>query len=95
SSSNAARGKVGAKASVKTKAPEKLDVYGVGISEGQQRPHGFGVHVIQGAFTLWNMQPDSSSLITADLRGISVGRASAPVLGSGVFVSGSVVKGVN
>ena len=95
SSSNAARGKVGAKASVKTKAPEKLDVYGVGISEGQQRPHGFGVHVIQGAFTLWNMQPDPSSLITADLRGISVGRASAPVLGSGVFVSGSVVKGVN
>ena len=94
-SSNAARGKAGAKVSVKAKAPEKLDVYGVGISEGQQRPHGFGVHVIQGAFTLWNMQPDPSSLITADLRGISVGRASAPVLGSGVFVSGSVVKGVN
>ena len=30
-SSNSARGKAGAKVSLKTKAPEKLDVYGVGI----------------------------------------------------------------
>ena len=52
--------------------------------------HGrFGVEVIQGAFTLWNRQPDRDVTLTADLRGISVGRAGAPVRGSGVFVAGA------
>jgi len=53
------------------------------------RPKAYGVEVIPGAFTLWNQQLDPSVTITADLTGISAGRARAPVRGSGVFVSGA------
>jgi hypothetical protein len=49
--------------------------------------------VIQGAFTLWNLQPDPAAKITADIKGLSVGRANAPALGSGVFVGGYGVNG--
>ncbi|MQR00768.1 hypothetical protein [Glaciimonas soli] len=52
------------------------------------RPVGFGVHVIQGAFTLWNMQADDQVVISANLVDLSAGHAAAPVLGSGIFVSG-------
>jgi len=52
------------------------------------RPHGFGVDALQGAFTLWNRQPDPAVRITARLAGISAGSADAPVRGSGVFVAG-------
>ena len=54
-----------------------------------ERPRGYGVQVLQGAFTLWNMQPDDKVLVSADLAGISVGRPGAPVRGSGVFVGGA------
>ncbi|MQR02794.1 hypothetical protein [Glaciimonas soli] len=52
------------------------------------RPAGFGVRVIQGAFTLWNMQADNQVVISANLVGLSAGHPAAPVLGSGIFVSG-------
>ena len=54
-----------------------------------ERPQGYGVRVVQGAFTLWNMQEDASVTITADLAGLSAGRLDAPVLGSGIFVGGA------
>jgi hypothetical protein len=52
------------------------------------RPHGFGVDALPGAFTLWNRQPDPAVVITARLDGISTGSLDAPVRGSGVFVAG-------
>jgi len=52
------------------------------------RPRGFGVEAMQGAFTLWNLQPDAGVTITADLLDISVGTAEKPVRGSGIFVGG-------
>jgi hypothetical protein len=52
------------------------------------RPHGFGVDALQGAFTLWNRQSDPAVRITASLKGISAGAADSPVRGSGVFVAG-------
>jgi hypothetical protein len=55
----------------------------------RERPRGFGVEVIPGAFTLWNQQPDRSVAITADLVGLSAGRAGAPVCGGGILVSGA------
>ncbi|HVA91455.1 MAG TPA: hypothetical protein VNL71_16615 [Chloroflexota bacterium] len=75
-----------------------IDVQGLDIisadARGQSdRPNGFGVNVIQGAFTLWNMQPEESAVISADLVGLSAGRNGAPVLGSGIFVSGAGFKG--
>jgi hypothetical protein len=52
------------------------------------RPHGFGVDAMQGAFTLWNRQPDPAVRITARLARISAGSTGEPVRGSGVFVAG-------
>lgn len=58
-----------------------------------RRPKGYGVEVIPGAFTLWNLQTSTESLVTADLTGIVAGRAGAPVRGSGIFVGGTPAGG--
>ena len=55
----------------------------------EDRPRGFGVEVVPGVFTIWNMQADPDCLLTADLSAISAGRAGEPVRGSGVFVGGT------
>ena len=55
----------------------------------ERRPKGYGVEVIPGAFIVWNLQSSAEALVTADLTGIAVGRAGAPVRGSGVFVGGT------
>ena len=35
-----------------------LDIIAADARGERERPHGYGVYVINGAFTLWNMQPD-------------------------------------
>ncbi|MBH5320932.1 hypothetical protein I6N90_24405 [Paenibacillus sp. GSMTC-2017] len=70
-----------------------LDIVSADTRSQQIRPKGFGVSVTQGAFTLWNMQPEEDVIISADLRGISAGRNGAPILGSAIFVSGAGAKG--
>ncbi len=65
-----------------------LDIIAADARGEKERPHGYGVYVINGAFTLWNMQQDTSVVISADLVGLSAGRDGAPVRGSGIFVSG-------
>lgn len=52
------------------------------------RPTGFGVEALQGAFTLWNRQADAGVRLTARLENISAGSEATPVRGSGVFVGG-------
>ena len=52
------------------------------------RPRGFGVEALQGAFTLWNRQAEPGVVLSADLRGIGAGSAQVPIRGSGVFVAG-------
>ncbi|MCQ9164362.1 hypothetical protein [Arthrobacter sp. STN4] len=52
------------------------------------RPAGFGVEALQGAFTVWNRQPDPAVRLTARLERISAGSAGEPVHGGGVFVGG-------
>jgi hypothetical protein len=54
-----------------------------------ERPRGYGVEVIPGAFTLWNQQAEQSVAITSDLTGLSAGSAGKPVRGSGIFVGGA------
>lgn len=66
-----------------------LDVVAADARGESDRPHGYGVYVLQGAFTLWNMQPEEAVVVSADLAGLSAGRSGAPVLGSGIFVSGA------
>ena len=70
-----------------------LDVIAADARTQADKPQGFGVYVTQGAFTLWNMQADEKVVISADLKGLSAGRPTAPVLGSGIFVSGAGFKG--
>jgi hypothetical protein len=70
-----------------------LDIVAADSRSATERANGFGVFVIQGAFTLWNLQPDPEVIITADIAGLSVGRANAPALGSGVFVGGYGANG--
>jgi len=70
-----------------------LDIVSADARGEQERPHEYGVSVLQGAFTLWNMQADGDAVLTADLANISVGRFGAPVLGSGVFVGGAGDRG--
>ena len=65
-----------------------LDIVAADARAAPDRPTGFGVDVLQGAFTLWNMQADPAVVIRADLVGLSAGRDGAPVRGSGIFVSG-------
>jgi hypothetical protein len=68
---------------------EDLDIIAANTRSGKERPHEYGVDLLQGAFTLWNMQSDSSVKITANLVGLSAGRLGSPVLGGGIFVSGA------
>jgi hypothetical protein len=66
-----------------------LDIIAADARAETERPRGYGVEVLQGAFTLWNMHRDDNVALSADLVGISVGRAGAPVRGSGIFVGGA------
>jgi hypothetical protein len=65
-----------------------LDIIAADARGEKERPHGYGVYVVNGAFTLWNMQQDVSVIVSADLVGLSAGRDGAPVRGRGIFVSG-------
>jgi hypothetical protein len=65
-----------------------VDIVAADARGYDRRPKGYGVEVIPGAFTLWNQHDDPAVTISADLTGLSAGRAGAPVRGSGVFVSG-------
>jgi hypothetical protein len=70
-----------------------LDIVAADARAQTDRPQGYGVHVLQGAFTLWNMQTGEDVTISAELVDISAGRNGAPVRGSGVFVGGAGEKG--
>jgi len=65
-----------------------LDVIAADTRNNSDQPHNYGVHVLQGAFTLYNCHMNPDIVLTAELLRISVGRDGAPVLGGGVFVSG-------
>jgi hypothetical protein len=67
---------------------ENLDVAAADARALDGRAKGYGVEVMPGAFTLWNRHSECVVTITADVTGLTVGRAGAPVRGSGVFVGG-------
>ncbi len=53
-----------------------------------EQPQKYGVNVLQGAFTLYNFNPDRDSLVTAELHNLSIGSPNHPAIGSGIFISG-------
>ena len=68
---------------------ENIDLVAADARGFSERPKGYGVEVIPGAFVLWNQQADREVVLTADLIGLAAGRGGAPVRGSGIFVSGA------
>ena len=58
-----------------------------------ERPSGFGVEVIPGAFTLWNRHLSQDHRVSAELRGIAAGRAGLPIRGSGILIGGTLEGG--
>lgn len=53
-----------------------------------EQPQKYGVNVLQGAFTVYNFNSDATSILELEVDGITIGRKHAPVVGSGLFVSG-------
>lgn len=70
-----------------------LDIRYADTRAERERPQAYGVSVLQGAFTLWNLQPDHDDVVSADLVNLSAGRLGTPVLGGGIFVAGEGNKG--
>jgi hypothetical protein len=67
---------------------ERLTITSADVRGRVDRPRGFGVEALQGAFTLWNRQSDPGVTLTAELLDIAAGTRESPVRGSGVFVGG-------
>ena len=53
-----------------------------------EQPQKYGVNVYQGALTVYNFNGDANARIDASLTHVSAGARNAPVIGSGIFVSG-------
>lgn len=53
-----------------------------------EQPQKYGVNVLQGALTIYNLNPDINSNLDIQITNLSIGRKNAPVSGSGVFIAG-------
>lgn len=69
-------------------AIDKLHIASCDCRRYSEQPQKYGVNVYQGALTVYNFNGDTKSNIHASLTNISVGARGAPVIGSGIFVSG-------
>ena len=67
---------------------ENIDIVSADARMNIEQQLFYGVDVVQGAFTVYNFNPSSESSINAELKGIKIGRKGAPVLGSGIMISG-------
>lgn len=65
-----------------------LDIIAADARSFPERPMKYGVNVYQGALTIYNFNPDRDSLIKVSAKNIRLGRKNAPVIGSGLFISG-------
>lgn len=65
-----------------------LDIVSADARNYSERPMKYGVNVYQGALTIYNFNPAEDSQVTVYAENISLGRKNAPVIGSGVFISG-------
>lgn len=52
---------------------EGLQIDRADVRGRSRRPHGFGVEALQGALTVWNLQPDPAVIITAQLPSAPTG----------------------
>lgn len=69
-------------------AIDRLHVAACDCRRYSEQPQKYGVNVYQGALTVYNFNGDADSTIRASLTNITAGTRNAPVIGSGIFVSG-------
>lgn len=67
---------------------DNIDIVACDARRYSEQPQKYGVNVYQGAFTVYNFNSDTDSVINATLTNISLGRKGAPVIGSGLFICG-------
>ena len=67
---------------------DNIDIVACDARRYSEQPQKYGVNVYQGAFTVYNFNSDTNSVINATLTNISLGRKGAPVIGSGLFICG-------
>lgn len=65
-----------------------VDIHSADCRHYLEQPQKYGVNVLQGALTIYNINPSETSLLTVQINGIRIGRKNAPVSGSGIFISG-------
>lgn len=67
---------------------DKIHVAACDCRRFSEQPQKYGVNVLQGAVTIYNFNGAADSKIRASLTDISAGSRDAPVIGSGIFISG-------
>jgi hypothetical protein len=67
---------------------DNVDIHSADVRHYLEQPQKYGVNVLQGALTIYNINPDINSLVSVSIKNLSIGRKNAPVSGCGVFVSG-------
>ncbi len=67
---------------------DNVDIHSADARHYLEQPQKFGVNVLQGALTIYNINPNVNSLLTVSVTNLSIGRKNAPVSGCGVFISG-------
>ncbi|MGN6399082.1 MAG: hypothetical protein ACTHMD_01430 [Flavisolibacter sp.] len=65
-----------------------VDIHSADARHYLEQPQKYGVNVLQGALTIYNINPSSDSLLSVSVSNLSIGRKNAPVSGCGVFISG-------
>uniref|UniRef100_A5WBM3 Uncharacterized protein n=1 Tax=Psychrobacter sp. (strain PRwf-1) TaxID=349106 RepID=A5WBM3_PSYWF len=65
-----------------------VDIIACDARHYPEQPQKYGVNVLQGALTVYNFNSEKDSRIDLTIDNITIGRKNAPVLGSGLFVSG-------
>jgi hypothetical protein len=72
---------------------DNVDIHSADTRHYLEQPQKYGVNVLQGALTIYNINPNTDSLLSVAISNLSIGRKNAPVSGSGVFISGFGDKG--
>lgn len=67
---------------------DNLDIIFADARAFAEKPLKYGVSIYEGALTVYNFNPKEGSLITLDAQNIKIGRKKAPVIGSGILISG-------
>lgn len=67
---------------------DNVDIHSADTRHYLEQPQKYGVNVLQGALTIYNINPNPLSLVSVAASNLSIGRKNAPVSGCGVFISG-------